>query len=270
MPNLSGKEVTFARDQRINSEEATANITSQNKAIANNLKGRSHVKSHATKEGEVATAVGELYVTEVKIPEKVLYMLQYGAFAQAEGARKAASELRELGMAAVEEHLEQHRVYAAIAPSKEDAMGLSSFLKNKQVDLYVRTLHRPAVDRLIFRGDAEAVRQFIAQSDAVNEWLMSQSIAYLEKNASEAFSTVGTEQLQREHIKWTRQMGVVEKGIPNRSKTAWVELVRGMNTAISALNEYNKHPSLSHLWKVQQAVIVYQAAETAWLATMKV
>jgi len=200
----------------------------------------------------------------------VFYMLQYGVFAQEEGAQKAATELRELGLAAMEEKSEQHRVYAAIAPSKEDAMGLSALLKNKQVDLYVRTLNRPAITKLAFQGDSASVEQFLGQSDVVNEWLMSQSIAYLEKTNTEAFTQEITEQLRKEHQKWTQQMSNVQKGIPDQSKKAWTELVQSMNTAISAVNEYNKQPSSSHLWSIQQAVMHYRNAEAVWLGTMKV
>ncbi|MFW5433652.1 SPOR domain-containing protein [Paenibacillus apiarius] len=222
-----------------------------------------------TAERAEATA-GGVYVTEVNIPEKAFYMLQYGVFDQPEGAKKAAAELRELGLAAMEEQSNQHRVYAAIAQAKEDAMGLSQLMKNNQVDLYVREMKRPALAKLAFKGDAATVEQFIAQSDKVNDWLMSQSIAYLEKNELKAFDGAATEQLRQEHLKWTQQMNGVQKGQPEQSLKGWTQLVQAMNTAISAVNEYNKQPSASHLWSVQEAVMIYRTAENNWLDTMKV
>ncbi|MCE5170240.1 SPOR domain-containing protein [Paenibacillus profundus] len=216
-----------------------------------------------------ATTAGGVYVTEVNIPEKVFYMLQYGVFDQPEGAKKAASELRELGLAAMEEQSSQHRVYAAIAQAKEDAMGLSQLMKNNQVDLYVREMTRPALAKLAFQGGAATVEQFIAQSDKVNDWLMSQSIAYLEKSEVKGFDGDATEQLRQEHLKWTQQMNGMQKGQPEQSLKAWTQLVQAMNTAISAVNEYNKQPAASHLWSVQEAVMIYRTAESNWLDTMK-
>lgn len=270
MPNPNDAIPVFANDKQgkggqSSAHEAAAN--QQNKVKAGDT--GSKPSSAANGGGAAATAAG-LYVTDVNIPEKVFYMLQYGVFAQAEGAQKAASELRELGMAAMAEKSDQHRVYAAIAPSKEDAMGLSMLLKNKQMELYVRTLNRPAITKLAFQGDSASVEQFLGQSDVVNEWLMSQSIAYLEKENIKSFSQEITEQLRKDHQKWTQQMSAVQKGIPDQSKTAWTELVQSMNTAISAVNEYNKQPSSSHLWSIQQAVMHYRTAEAAWLETMKV
>ncbi|MEQ7053609.1 SPOR domain-containing protein [Paenibacillaceae sp. P-4] len=270
MPNPSDAIPVFANDKQGKGGEPASKDTALNEQ--GTLKaGDSGSKSSSTSNGgNSAAAAAGLYVTDVNIPEKVFYMLQYGVFAQEEGAQKAATELRELGLAAMEEKSEQHRVYAAIAPSKEDAMGLSALLKNKQVDLYVRTLNRPAITKLAFQGDSASVEQFLGQSDVVNEWLMSQSIAYLEKINTEAFTQEITEQLRKEHQKWTQQMSNVQKGIPDQSKKAWTELVQSMNTAISAVNEYNKQPSSSHLWSIQQAVMHYRNAEAVWLGTMKV
>lgn len=266
MPNANDAALAFTHDQRVKGNEVTANVISHNKV---NVKDPEK-KPNATEGSGAPTAAG-LYIKEVNIPGKVFYVLQYGVFTQADGAQKAASRLRELGMAAVvKENLDQHRVYTAIASSKEDAMELSLLLKNKQVDLYVRPLHRPAITELLFREGTAVVERFIAQSDIVNAWLMSQSIAYLRKGAAAAFSLDLTEQLRREHSKWTQQMNIVEKGIPEWSTTKWRKMIQGMNTAISALNEYNKQPLSAHLWDVQQAVMIYQAAQKEWLGTMKV
>ncbi|WP_289354863.1 SPOR domain-containing protein [Paenibacillus sp. S-12] len=270
MPNPNNAIPVFANDKQGKGGESSAHGTAtneQSKVKAGDT--TSKPSSAASGGGSAATATG-LYVTDVNIPEKVFYMLQYGVFAQEEGAQKAASELRELGMAAMAEKSDQHRVYAAIATSKEDAMGLSSLLKNKQMELYVRTLNRPAIAKLAFQGDSASVEQFLGQSDVVNDWLMTQSIVYLEKANTEAFSQEITEQLRKDHQKWTQQMSAVQKGIPDQSKTSWTELVQSMNTAISAVNEYNKQPSSSHLWSIQQAVMHYRNAEAAWLETMKV
>lgn len=265
MPHADVTISTSARDQRVKSRGATAHVVSQNKENIKDFESKSNVVG-----GNAVTTAAGLYVTEVNIPEKVFYMLQYGVFAQADGARKAALKLRRLGMAAVEENLDQHRVYAAIASSKEDAVGLSLLLKNKQVDSYVRILRRPTVTKLAFRGDAAAIEQLIRQSDKVNEWLMSQSISYLEKKEVVAFSSDLMKQLRQEHSKWTQKMEVVGKTIDKPSKILRTELIQGMNAAIHSLNEYNKQPSFLHLWNIQQAVMIYQAAEREWLGTMQI
>ncbi|MBG9795025.1 sporulation protein [Paenibacillus dendritiformis] len=218
---------------------------------------------------DAAWQAAGVYVTDVNIPEKTFYMLQYGVFDKAEGAKTAIGELRDKGMAAMEEQEGQHRVYAAIASAREDAMSLSRLLKNRQIDLYVREMSRPALTKLAFQGNAADVEQFIAASDNVIGWLMAQSVAHLEGTESAAFAAEDTERLRERHLQWTQHMSKVQKGQPKQSADAWTKLVQAMNTAISAVNEYNKQPSTSHLWSIQQAVMQYLSSERSWLDTMK-
>ncbi|RJG17628.1 SPOR domain-containing protein [Paenibacillus thiaminolyticus] len=218
---------------------------------------------------EAAWQAAGVYVTDVNIPEKTFYMLQYGVFDKPEGAKTAIGELRDKGMAAMEEQAGQHRVYAAIASAREDAMSLSQLLKNRQIDLYVREMSRPALTQLAFQGNAADVEQFMEDSDAVISWLTAQSVAHLEGTESAAFAAEDTEQLRKQHLQWTQHMSKVQKGQPKQSADAWTKLVQAMNTAISAVNEYNKQPSTSHLWSIQQAVMQYLSAERFWLDTMK-
>ncbi|CAH8769342.1 SPOR domain-containing protein [Paenibacillus dendritiformis] len=218
---------------------------------------------------EAAWQAAGVYVTDVNIPEKTFYMLQYGVFDKPEGAKTAIGELRDKGMAAMEEQEGQHRVYAAIASAREDAMSLSQLLKNRQIDLYVREMSRSALTQLAFQGNAADVEQFMEDSDNVISWLTAQSVAHLEGTESAAFAAKDTEQLRKQHLQWTQHMSKVQKGQPKQSADAWTKLVQAMNTAISAVNEYNKQPSTSHLWSIQQAVMQYLSAERSWLDTMK-
>lgn len=218
---------------------------------------------------EAAWQAAGVYVTDVNIPEKTFYMLQYGVFDKPEGAKTAIGELRDKGMAAMEEQAGQHRVYAAIASAREDAMSLSQLLKNRQIDLYVREMSRPALTQLAFQGNASDVEQFMEDSDNVINWLTAQSVTHLEGTESAAFAAEDTEQLRKQHLQWTQHMSKVQKGQPQQSADAWTKLVQAMNTAISAVNEYNKQPSSSHLWSIQQAVMQYLSAERSWLDTMK-
>lgn len=208
-------------------------------------------------------------VTAVHIPAKMIYMLQYGVFTQADTAHKAAIQLRELGLAAMEEEAGQYRVYAGTAKSREEAMGLSLLFKNKQLNLYVREVHRPELTKLSFNGKKVDIEQFIKQSDKVSNWLVSQSIIYLGKPAAIPFEAGIIKQLRQEHQQWTQQMITVQKGIPIHAKNEWIKLVQAMNTAISAVNEYKKQPSFAHLWTVQQAMMLYHIAEKAWISTIQ-
>ncbi|UHA74362.1 SPOR domain-containing protein [Paenibacillus sp. 481] len=216
------------------------------------------------------STAGGLFLSEVAIPDKSYFLLQYGVFKQLEGASKATEQLHELGLAAVNDTADsQHRVYAGIAQAKDEAMALSEALQAKQVQLFIRQFQRSGVKQLAFRGEARTIEQLIQQSDKVNDWLMLYSLAALEAGAIKPFDQAATEKLRNEHLLWTQTMPKVQEGLPEQAKEIYKRVIQAMNTAIVSVNEYNKKPSAAHLWSIQQSVIVYLLAERDWLESMK-
>ncbi|WP_051286758.1 SPOR domain-containing protein [Paenibacillus taiwanensis] len=209
-------------------------------------------------------------VVAIQIPASISYVLQYGVFSQLEGAQAAANELRKLGLAAVDAEGEgQHRVYAAIAEKKEDAMILSNALKEKQLDLYVRTIERPEITKVAFEGTAATLESFTKQGDAVRQWLIRHSTATLQAGNFAAFNQTSMDELRTDHLRWTQSGEKLQKELTKQTSEVWVKLVQTMNTAITAVNEYNKKPAAAHLWNIQQSCIQYMMLEQDWLKQMK-
>ncbi|MCG7410200.1 SPOR domain-containing protein [Paenibacillus sp. ACRRX] len=209
-------------------------------------------------------------VAAIHIPASISYVLQYGVFSQAEGAQTAAEELRKLGLAAVDAEGEgQHRVYAAIAEKRDDAMVLSNALKEKQIDLYVRTIERPEITKIAFEGKAETLELFMKQGDVVRQWLIRHSSATLQQGDLAAFDNTSMNELRTEHLRWTQSGEKLQKQLSKQTSEVWVKLVQSMNTAITAVNEYNKKPAAAHLWSIQQSCIQYMMLEQDWLKQMK-
>ncbi|WP_195576358.1 hypothetical protein [Paenibacillus sp. 1001270B_150601_E10] len=204
----------------------------------------------------------------IDIPARTKHVLQYGVFSQAEGAKKAEEELRSLGLAAVRvpgEDQGTERVFAAIADSRNDAMLLSDALKSQELELYVRPQERKAYTSLKFTGDAKLLQQFVGKGDTVQDWLITQSAAMLQASTPAAFDKSSMDTLRNVHQQWTEEGQKLKKTLNSEDEKEWARIVQSMNTAINAVNEYNKKPSSAQLWNIQQASIQYALLEEAWL-----
>ncbi|TVX87251.1 SPOR domain-containing protein [Paenibacillus agilis] len=213
----------------------------------------------------------------VNIPARSIYVLQYGVFKQAEGAKAAAAELNELGLAGVDVQLGgegQHRVYAAVASKREEAMLLSDAMKNKQLQMYVSSMERPETKQLVFTGDGKQMEEFIRSSDAVLDWLLTQSVTALQAGSLSSgkvnsFDKAAMDKLRNEHLKWTQAGELIQKDQNVEAEKTWIKMVQAMNTAISAVNEYNKYAASSQLWNIQQSLIRYSLLEQEWLKQLQ-
>ncbi|MCR8846246.1 SPOR domain-containing protein [Paenibacillus sp. SC116] len=249
-------------------EEQSANTADSNKATGSS-KSPVEIKEGASTSGGTSVSVN--------IPARSIYVLQYGVFKQAEGAKAAAAELNELGLAGVDVQLGgegQHRVYAAVASKREEAMLLSDAMKNKQLQMYVSSMERPETKQLVFAGDGKQMEEFIRSSDEVQDWLLTQSVtaiqaAGLSSGKANSFDKAATDKLRNEHLKWTQAGELIQKGQNVEAEKTWIKMVQAMNTAISAVNEYNKYAASSQLWNIQQSLIRYSLLEQQWLKQLQ-
>ncbi|WP_051217451.1 SPOR domain-containing protein [Paenibacillus assamensis] len=246
---------------------------SANRAGSNDANEASKLSEEIT---NGATASGGTSVA-VNIPARSVYVLQYGVFKQAEGAKAAAAELNELGLAGVDVQLGgegQHRVYAAVASKREEAMLLSDAMKNKQLQMYVSSIERAELKQLAFTGDGKQIEGFIRSSDAVQDWLLTQSVTAIQATGlssgkANAFDKAAMDKLRNEHLKWTQAGELIQKGQNVEAEKTWIKMVQAMNTAISAVNEYNKYAASSQLWNIQQSLIQYSLLEQQWLKQLQ-
>lgn len=218
-----------------------------------------------------ADAVNNPSAVAVNIGASQAYVLQYGVYAKDEGAQQAITELQKLGLGGVlaPDPDGQRRVFAAVSLEREDAMLLSASLRTKEGSIYVRPFEREAITKLVFTGDADVLNSFMTQSDLVREWLIKQSSKMLQQTTLDAFSVADMDVLRTEHLRWTQWGQQLQKSMDEEHAAQWLKMVQSMNTAISAVNEYNKKTASAHLWNIQQACMQYMVLEQEWLEGMK-
>lgn len=230
--------------------------------------GRTDVKQADPEAKEAATVQPQPLSVAVDIPAQNYYMLQYGVFSGLEGVNQAKQELQQKGLAAYADTGDKNRVYAGVAVAREDAMLLTQQFKAQGIEFYVRTVELPAISQMTYAGDAKQVSQYFEQSAGMVRLLNDVAIARLMEKEPKALSESQLQAIRNEHQRWTELESKAQSGLPAEAKELWSQMTKAMNSAVVAMNEYNKKTSETHLWEVQSAMMDYIMLEKSFLETI--
>ncbi|MEK5181479.1 SPOR domain-containing protein [Paenibacillus odorifer] len=202
----------------------------------------------------------------VQVAAQSYYLLQYGVFSTPAGAEQARQELLDAGLAAGLDPADGNRVYAGMSSDREQAKLLSSGLKNQGIELYVREVELPGVERLGFAGNAEAVNSYFAVSGQLLSELSSQSASLLSGGQTDA--AANTSAVSDLHLQWSEAVKALEQGITPEAKSICAALEKSMSQGISALSEYNKNKAQALLWEVQESMLSFLTSQKQLLSAM--
>lgn len=193
---------------------------------------------------------------EVSVPEQSYYFLQYGVFSTEEGVDRATQELKASGLAAAKDIVNDKRVYTAISGDREQAKLLSSQLKAEGVNLI---LHEADIskDAVVHFGKPGNVLEEYANQSAGLVKLLCETSASLLLEDSPAISPDVLSSLKEQHVQFTQNAAAVRDGFAGESGRLAQEMETEMNTAVEALQQFDKTKAKSHLWEVQNAMMQY-------------
>ncbi|MDT0126451.1 SPOR domain-containing protein [Paenibacillus sp. RRE4] len=223
------------------------------------------VSTVSGQEGGAGTA-GQL---EVSSAGGTYYALQYGVFSSPERAEQAKLELTQTGLAASSDPEDGNRVYAGISADREEAKLLSTRLKSQGVELYVKEIVNPAVDPAIFGNKQEDVALFFKNSSALVDQLSTLSIQQLGQSVQAAISPEMMAALQTQHQTWLTGIKSLAPGMAVDVQPVVASMEKSMNSAITAITEYNKNPDAVHMWAVQSDLMEYVLQQKKWLQSIK-
>ncbi|WP_413036630.1 SPOR domain-containing protein [Paenibacillus xylanilyticus] len=197
------------------------------------------------------------------------YALQYGVFSSPERAEQAKLELSQAGIAAGTDPDDGNRVYAGISADREEAKLLSSRLKAEGVELYVKEIAYPAVNSAALGMNQEDVQLFFSSSAALVEQLSTLSIGQLGQVTPEPVPAETMTALQNQHESWLTGVGKLSAAMGQEAEPIVSAMEKSMNSAITAVAEYNKNPSDVHMWSVQSDLMDYVLQQKKWLEGIK-
>nr|WP_280521416.1 SPOR domain-containing protein [Paenibacillus mangrovi] len=184
-------------------------------------------------------------------------MLQYGVFSSKERAELARKELQQYGIAAGQDPDQENRVYAGMSTDLEQAKFLSSQLKAQGLELYVREVMLPAASEMKFGGEAGTINEYFAVSSELVSKLSQLSAELLGQENPAGLSTEDTSAITDLHSRWMEAMKSLQTGLGPSEEEMGTQMEQTMNSAVSAITEYNRNHSKGHLWEVQSSMMQY-------------
>ncbi|WP_336774401.1 hypothetical protein [Paenibacillus sp. MMO-58] len=202
---------------------------------------------------------------KLDIPLQSYQLLQYGVFSNTEGRDAAIKELSDKGLAAAGlQTANDYRVYAGMAIDKGRALALSNDL-GEDVPVYIKQIDVQVPEQFPFAGDAKAATAFMNNTIGLIGMLDELALTQLEQPSLSPLSSAAAESWQTEYQKWTGSVKAMQAGVTDESGKAFlIKLIQSMNTAAKSLEEYDKKPSQSHLWAVQDALMDAVVTQKQW------
>lgn len=208
----------------------------------------------------------EAQATSVSLPQNTVYMLQFGVFSSAEGARAAIDQLQLAGIASAYEAGDRHVVYAGLTPDRNSALLLSNQLAGMKLETYVKPYERPDVQSLRW-GEADAARiesYFNAGADLARTVSLL-TLVHLDEKELTNFEDATIQALASSHQRWKMLAGELAKDVPERAQEVYLQMNNSLTSAVESLVEYKKNPTVSYLWQAQSAVMDYVILEHSLL-----
>lgn len=219
--------------------------------------------------GAQANGAASVSLITADIPAQSFYMLQYGVFSTAAGAEQAKSELLQAGTAAGTDPSDSYRVYAGISTDREEAKLLGSRLQGSGIDLYVRELQLPSLDRAFYNGSGDTLLSYFTTSTELIQQLCHVSASMLSDEQLQSVPESDMTALNTLHQQWMQELSALTHGLPPEGKTLSSGLDKSMNGAITALSEFNKNSSKGHLWEIQSMMMEYVRLQKQLLEFLK-
>lgn len=208
-------------------------------------------------EEEPAAEEAEGMLVNIALPQQTYHFLQYGVFSSAGGVELAQQELKESGIAAARDTVDEKRVYAGVSSDREQAKLLSSQLKTTGVNLILHEVVLPASVQVHFDGDVTEIERYMAQSAELVGLLSSLSASRLSEVSPKDLSSEEVAELGEKHQLWTESAAAVRGKLSNAFAEGSTVMETAMNSAVEAALEYNKKNAKTLLWEVQDEVMSF-------------
>lgn len=213
-----------------------------------------------------ASAGASSATVSVRVPARTYTLLQYGAFANQQGADAAQAELRKLGLAAASQASDKVYVYAGLTPGRDEALALSTKLKAQKTEVYIKTLSIPAVTSIQWSGkQATAADTYFTQASKLAASLTNVTVLHLKEATPGPLEDNTLQAIHTVHQAWSGTASAMGEGLAEGQRAVLQKMNTALNTAVKSMDEYKKNPSASFLWQAQNGILQYVLLESELL-----
>lgn len=212
---------------------------------------------------------------KLQLPEQSFIMAQFGAFQADAAAQAAVAQLDEQGYP----HLlykadEKMYLFVATAPTRDEILGLASSLKQKGMDIFVKEVRFPALDKTFTvkqeTSDGNSGLSAFMETGMELARALAVSSSRIGNNVEQTASAVETSALKDQHRRFLEASRSLQ---PHEEWQPLFEgMVTGLNQAVAAeekmaqaLAEKNREKAEPYVWQVQNGVLRYLENYASWI-----
>jgi stage II sporulation protein B len=209
---------------------------------------------------QAATSTGT--VLAVAIPARSYAFLQHGVFATPKAALSAEDVLKKKGLSYVAEQGDKTYVYVGFAASKDEAQALSGQIAGKKVEVYIKNLELPAISKVKgVKAPASSLNDWFDRGSKLITMMNATVLVHLDEVSPTGLDDTTTAAIADAKNGWTAAATTVSSGLPAAAQPLTAKMKVGLETAVTALQNYNKSPSMSKLLEAQSGMMTYILAE---------
>lgn len=211
------------------------------------------------------SAAGMPVLSSVQLASADYYFLQNGVFSSEESAAEAQAILREKGLASIVDASDGYRVYAGFSNNRDEALFLSNWIQEQELETYIKPVSRPAVTMIEWpEGNHQSFESYInGSSDLIHT--MNAWTSQLLRNQSQSVTNDQLTELKAMHQAWSNHAVSVANSAAGDLGSHLGKMNAFMNTAVESFSEYAKNPYETYLWQAQAAMMHYIFLEKALL-----
>lgn len=219
----------------------------------------------------------EMVQTVVTVPEQHFFLAQTGVFSDRASAEPAIEPLEKQGLPYFLYEIDgKHHLFVATAPTRDEILGIASFLKISKTEVYIKELTFPQMERewelsqrLIAPDpsipDSNKVEVFFSNGFELSRSLSAYSSKVLNQSSNQQSITAEEETDLRDlHRRFLDESRAVLAGIPKSSQPQFKNMIDGLNQAVTAMTGLKTQNATPYAWQVQKGVFQFVENYVTW------
>ncbi|MEX1029597.1 MAG: hypothetical protein WDZ91_06075 [Paenibacillaceae bacterium] len=208
-------------------------------------------------------------LTTAIIPEQTYYLIQNGVFSTLEGANAAVQLLKDMGLSGAVSQADQFSVFAGAALEHEDALLISHYLQNSNLDVFAKPFVLPSVQQISWAGkDGDQIQGYLEESRKIVKVILKTTTAGVQ-DINSTLSDSDKQLIQQQHKLWTGTANQLAVDAPDDVKALVQQMNKSLNSAVLTIEQYEKNPTEVYLWQAQAAVSEHIIAQKQFIDATK-
>lgn len=252
---------TAGKTNGTEAQTSTVNATTPGAAVNSTTKPSTD-KTAAAANPSVPASASAAAGMAASIPAKSYSFLQSGVFSTPQSADAAQAELKKKGFTGVRDSGDKYPIYVGMSMTRDEALGLTQQFKQKNIDVIVKNVELPAVNKIKWNGKpSDSLPNYMNQGAKLVQSIVPLALTHLSESKTTALDATALQSVKTAHQAWTGLSAQAAEGLGDDAKAALQKMNTAMNTAIVSLDEYKKNPAASYMWQTEAALMQYVVAE---------